>query len=212
MTRPILYSFRRCPYAMRARMAVAKAGISYELREVLLRDKPAAMLDLSAKGTVPVLQVDDLVLDESLDIMLWALKQADPDGWLQCPDAAHDLIRLCDDDFKVWLDRYKYNDREPDWTLAQTRGEGERFLAALEGQLAAEGDWLYGRLGLADVAIFPFIRQFAFVDKGWFDQSEYERLKGWLASLLESKLFLKVMFKHKPWQPGQAPVLIGEAE
>ena len=211
MDLPILYTFRRCPYAMRARMALAYAGVDYELREVVLRDKPEAMLALSAKGTVPVLQLADQVIDESLDVMFWGLAQSDDSSWLSphpVVQAQTDaLIAQCEDDFKVWLDRYKYNNRQPAYTRDESRQQGERFLLELEQRLKrSSGAFIFGQLGLIDVAVMPFVRQFAFVDKAWFDQSDYPELRAWLDRMLQSELFQSVMHKYAKWVPGQPVV------
>jgi glutathione S-transferase len=200
---PILYSFRRCPYAIRARMAVHYAGIEVELREVLLKDKPEAMLSVSSKGTVPVLVLPDgQVLDESYDVMCWALNQQDPDYWRSGKLEAEldELIRFNDGEFKTHLDHYKYFDRFPMQPMEYYRSQAENFLAVLEEKLTAQKYLLAEAISLADVAIFPFIRQFAFVDKGWFDNSPYPKLKSWLNSFLNSELFLAVMEKHPVWQ------------
>jgi glutathione S-transferase len=212
---PILYSFRRCPYAMRARMALAYAGIAVELREVLLRDKPQEMLAASPKGTVPVLVLPDgPVIDESVDIMLWALSRSDPDNWLAPPargDAAS-WIGANDGDFKTWLDRYKYADRHPDHPPTWYRGQAAAHLARLDAVLA-DNRWLHGeRRGLADAALFPFIRQFAMVDFAWFSGGPCSHLLRWLQAWLEDPLFLGVMHKYPRWQPGGAPQLLGPGE
>ncbi len=199
---PILYTFRRCPYAMRARLALACAGIALEQREVLLKNKPQAMLDASAKGTVPVLVLPDgQVIDESLDIMLWALQQHDPKHWLTHQDQAMPLIQYNDQSFKPWLDKYKYADRFPEQPQAYYRGQGEAFLQRLETQLNQQAFLHDNHPTLADYAIFPFIRQFAFVDKLWFEQAPYPKLQAWLHHLLHSPLFEKIMVKHPIWLP-----------
>ena len=202
---PVLYSFRRCPYAIRARMAIAESGICVELREVVLRNKPPAMLKISPKGTVPVLQLQNgSVIDESLDIMVWALKQKNKNNWMQ-PDLASEIFALIDfndGEFKYFLDRYKYADRYPEQTQMFYRKKGEIFLAVLEKKLNRH-PFLFGdQFSLADAAIFPFIRQFANVDPGWFECSEYRALGNWLKQHLESPLFLSVMKKYDPWSPG----------
>jgi glutathione S-transferase len=210
---PILYSFRRCPYAMRARMALTYAGVSVELREVVLRDKPSAMLKASAKGTVPVLVLPDgAVIDESIDVMFWALQHGDPDQWLPrdsdggIPGDTAKLISENDGSFKALLDKYKYADRHPEHTAQWYRDQAHVFLQNLEARLS-EQQWLQGSLlGFADVAIFPFIRQFAMVDRPWFDQAPYPQLRRWLNILLESTLFTSVMSKYPQWTPGQEPV------
>ncbi len=198
-TIPILYSYRRCPYAMRARMALKYAGIDVEIREISLRDKPKHMVGISPKATVPVLVLDDgVVIDESLDIMYWALQQQDEGRWL-IPDIdmAKALIAENDSTFKAALDRYKYADRHPEKTQTEHRADGEVFLQKLEG-LLTEHDGLGGDLPtLADIAIFPFVRQFRGVDIGWFEASStYTQLNRWLMQLIESELFVSVMQKH----------------
>ncbi len=210
--RPVLYSFRRCPYAMRARMALSYSGICTEIREVVLRELPDELLACSPKGTVPVLVLaNDRVIDESRDIMLWALAGYDPQQWLPTQErnvrqCVNQLIDENDGEFKKQLDCYKYFERYPEHPQTVYRAAGERFLLRLEQRLC-ESDWLASDvMTLADVAIFPFIRQFAHVDKAWFDTAPYPRLQGWLAGLLDSALFNGVMEKHAPWQPGNKPV------
>jgi len=211
---PILYTFRRCPSAMRARMALAYAGINFEIREVVLRAKPTALLDLSAKATVPVMLIGDRVLDESLDIMNWALEQQDPDGWLDYDEATlarmNSLIEACEQDFKPNLDRYKYADRHPELTQQQHRVLAEAFINQVDAQLSREqasgNDYLFGpKPGYADVAVFPFVRQFAYVDIEWFKTSAYAPLRFWLDHFLSSTLFQAVMAKYPAWQEGDSP-------
>jgi len=201
---PILYSFRRCPYAMRARMALAIAAITCELREVVLRDKPDALLAVSRKGTVPVLQtVSGEVIDESLDIMLWALRRSDPDEWLNVdPTETQQLILMNDQNFKPQLDRYKYSDRFPENSQEAYRQSAEEFLRNLEQRLSVhQGKGLVtDRISLADVAIFPFIRQFSKVDVSWFSDSPYSRVKLWLDNLQQGQPFQNIMKKYKPWK------------
>lgn len=208
---PVLYTFRRCPYAIRARMALAYANIDYEVREVVLRDKPPSMLALSPKGTVPVLQLRGLMLDESIDIFNWALDQHDPQGWRDYDQPTLEemaaLVEHCENDFKPKLDRYKYADRHPQRSQLDYRRECEPFLQTLE-QCLLDHFYLFGtRLSYADVALFPFIRQFAHVDKAWFDSAAYPGLQRWLQDLLGSELFLSVMTKHPQWREGDAVVL-----
>lgn len=198
MALPILYSYRRCPYAMRARMALSYAGISVDIREITLKDKPAHMLQVSPKGTVPVLVLaDGQVIDQSLDIMVWALQQRDTDGW-QAADVeqTQQLIAENDGAFKQNLDRYKYAIRFPEQPAEDYRSAGEQFLAKLELRLQ-QSDFLFGNaISLADIAIFPFIRQFAAVDHGWFECTDYLKLKTWLQRLVTSALFERVMTKQ----------------
>lgn len=184
---------------MRARMALKYAGIDVEIREISLRDKPKQMITLSPKATVPVLVLTDgRVIDESLDIMNWALGQQDKDGWRQIDlDAAKALITENDGSFKQSLDAYKYAERHPEKTPEEHRQDGEVFLAKLERLISAHGDGLFGRLPtMVDVAIFPFIRQFKGVDSQWFESSPYPKLNSWLNSLITSDLFISIMKKH----------------
>lgn len=200
MTRPILYSYRRCPYAMRARMALHYSGIQVRIREIALRQKPAAMLAASPKGTVPVLVLPDgQVIDESLDIMRWALAQYDPQGWLQ--DAAQSLMLIAENDgtFKQALDRYKYAERFPEHPQIVYRAQGEGFVAKLETALQAHAHLLDASPRLADIAIFPFIRQFAAVDSAWWEASPYPALRSWLEHWVASELFDGIMQKHPVW-------------
>ena len=194
----ILYSYRRCPYAMRARMALSYAGIPVEIREISLKHKPAHLLQVSPKATVPVLVLPDgKVIDQSLDIMQWALQFADAEGWLDVDmEKAMQLIRDNDGAFKQSLDRYKYAIRYPEHTEAFYRGQGEIFLLQLEYLLNQHKYLLADTPSLADIAIFPFIRQFAAVDQHWFDASAYTKLQAWLDSFLVSDLFAGVMVKY----------------
>jgi len=203
---PILYTFRRCPYAIRARMAIAVSGVSIEHREIALRNKPQALLAISSKGTVPVLQLaDGRVIEQSLDIMLWALAFNDPQQWLQSehslPDTAKALIDTNDGPFKFWLDRYKYADRYPEYPAEHYREQAEEFLQYLEQLLGLQEYLLGARLSFADMAIFPFIRQLAAVDKIWFAASDYVRVRRWLDERLASDLFLEQMVKRDCWVP-----------
>jgi len=213
MTHAILYSFRRCPYAMRARLALAVSGIQVEIREITLRDKPRAMLDLSPKGTVPVLITPDgTLVEESLDLMYWALRQSDPESWLvtasQQVTLTRQLIQQNDSEFKQYLDRYKYADRYPEHSEIYYRQQAEKTLVILEQNLAINGCLVSEHITLADMAILPFIRQFALVDKDWFDSSpSYPLLKVWLEQFLSSELFESIMPKFSPWQDGDDIIL-----
>jgi glutathione S-transferase len=203
----VLYSFRRCPYAMRARMAIAVSGIQVELREVVLRDKPQALLDISPKATVPVLLTsDNIVIDESLNIMHWALKQSDPDNWLS--NINNELIANNDGDFKHWLDRYKYADRYPEHSEHYYRQQGEEALLMLENLLEESAFLAGNNITFTDIAIFPFIRQFASVDLNWFEQAPYLNLRLWLENFIESTLFLSIMHKYPAWQEDQTKVVL----
>lgn len=203
---PVLYSFRRCPYAMRARLAIANCQIKVELREVVLRDKPQQLIDISPKATVPVLiTADGTIIDESLDIMRWALDQNDSNNWFHALTQSQQqlslqLIANNDGEFKYYLDRYKYADRYPEYTQNYYREKAEKTLAMLEKQLQQNGCLICSHLTLADMAILPFIRQFAFADKTWFDQSPYPLLRAWLTDFIESELFLGIMGKYSAWQ------------
>lgn len=195
-----LYSFRRCPYAMRARMALRYAGVALDIVEVSLKAKPAEMLALSSKGTVPVLSVDGQVIDESLEIMRWALAQNDPQDWLLTGDPQGQasiaaLIEENDQAFKVHLNRYKYAERYPEQPMAFYRAEGEVFLRKLDELLEGRDYLLAAHPSLADVALMPFIRQFAHVDREWFAQTRYVRLQAWLQRFLDSDLFTGIMQK-----------------
>jgi glutathione S-transferase len=195
-----LYSFRRCPYAMRARMALRYSEVAVNIVEVSLKAKPAEMLVLSSKGTVPVLSVDGQVIDESLAIMHWALAQNDPQDWLLKDDPAGQaqiaaLIEENDQVFKVHLNRYKYAERYPEQPMAFYRSEGEVFLRRLDALLEGRDYLLAVHPSLADVALMPFVRQFAHVDREWFGQTPYVRLQAWLQRFLESDLFTSIMKK-----------------
>ncbi|WP_295527827.1 glutathione S-transferase [Novosphingobium sp. Chol11] len=204
MADPVLYSFRRCPYAMRARLALAISQTACELREVKLAAKPAAMLAASPKGTVPVLVLPDgAVIEESLDVMRWALARDDPEGWLARDDAA--LIAANDGPFKHDLDRFKYPGRHGTDPLVHRRS-GAEFLHALEGRLSASGMLCGPERGLADAAIMPFVRQFAATDPAWFDSEPLPRLKVWLAGFMGSSLFAAVMIRVAPWSAGDPPL------
>ncbi|MEO8021024.1 glutathione S-transferase [Polaromonas sp.] len=209
---PVLYSFRRCPYAMRARLALSASGQPVEHREVVLRAKPAEMLAASPKGTVPVLVLPGgEVIDESLDIMRWALARNDPARWLSPPGVSSEeinaLIAGNDGDFKQHLDRYKYPNRYPQESSGDDAGFALKhrsgaasWLAQLDARLTQ--DWLFGAQAcLADMAVLPFIRQFAHTDADWFAAQPWLRLQGWLAAFEESALYADVMEKYAPWRP-----------
>ncbi|QCO56646.1 glutathione S-transferase (plasmid) [Pseudorhodobacter turbinis] len=198
----ILYSFRRCPYAIRARLALHVSGVEVEMREILLRSKPAAFLAASPSATVPCLVTDSGGIDESLDVMLWALRQNDPEGWLQMPEAGHDWIARADGPFKGALDRVKYASRHPSSDVAEARRAAVAFFDDLEMALGA---WVFDRASLADYAILPFVRQFAFVDKPWFDAQPWPKVQAWLAAFLASDRFDAVMVKRPLWVEGPAP-------
>ena len=195
-----LYSFRRCPYAMRARMALRYSAVAVDIVEVSLKAKPPEMLALSPKGTVPVLSIDGAVIDESLAIMRWALEQNDPADWSLKDDPAGQaqscaLIEENDQVFKVHLNHYKYAERYPEQPMAFYRAEGEKFLSKLDELLQRNDYLLADHPCLADVALMPFVRQFAHVDREWFAQTPYVRLQAWLQRFIESELFTSIMHK-----------------
>ena len=206
---PVLYSFRRCPYAIRARLALGVSGVAYELREVTLKNKPLEMLALSPKGTVPVLVLgSSQTIDESLDIMRWALAMNDPQGWLAqgaLPDMLG-LIAQSDGPFKHALDRYKYPTRYPLESLSDVKAFGlahrqiaVQWLQTLEPRLGK--GWLFGsQVSLADMALLPFMRQFTHTDKLWFAAQPWPCLQAWLARFEASAVFASVMGKHDSWE------------
>jgi len=196
---------------MRARMSLSASGITCEVRELVLRDKPTHMLEISPKGTVPVLQTSDgIVIEESLEVMLWALRQADPLDWLK-PELADeaamlDLIRKCDEEFKPHLDRYKYANRYEGADPEHHRSKATAYINELNKRLA-NSPYLFGsRPSLADYGIAPFIRQFANTDRVWFDQAPFPYLQNWLVEFLNSEIFLEIMEKLPVWKPGDCVV------
>ena len=199
---PVLYSFRRCPYAIRARMALLHAEVSVELREVLLRERPVSMMEASPKGTVPVLVLTDgSVLEESLDIMLWCLSDSMLIGdWAL-------LVEVNDGEFKENLDRYKYSDRFDD--VVSMEHHRSHVLSLLQGyeERLDEGFLCGDSLSLADFALVPFVRQFANTDRKWFDGQDIPNVKRWMGDILEGELFRSSMVKHKQWQPDDDLVL-----
>ena len=202
--RHILYSFRRCPYAMRARMAIAVSGLQVELREVILRDKPAEMLTASPKATVPVLLLSSgKIIDESLDIMRWVLSQNDPQNWLAEDGDA--LIAENDGRFKTALDAYKYPNKPGVTDPVEPRTDGMAFLAKLQKRLETQTFLCGERPTLADIAIFPFVRQFAATDADWFNAQPLPHLQGWLERHVGSPMFAQIMVRYPQWQAGDAP-------
>ena len=206
---PILYSFRRCPFAIRARMALVYSGIQVELREVKLNDMPDSMLQLSPKATVPVLALSDgKVIDESIDVMHWTLSQSDPDQWNDIDEASRQLIKRSDEEFKPLLDCYKYADRNPEFSQLEHRSRTGLFLNQLDQLLSLQSFLSGSHCRLTDVAIFPFIRQFAGVEPEWFKHCEHSAVRNWLNVMLGSDLFQAVM-KQKPfWQAGDTVVYL----
>lgn len=207
---PLLYSFRRCPYAMRARLSVLFSELQVELREITLQNKPSQMLAISPKGTVPVLQLaEGTVIEESREIMEWALEQNDPQGLLDASvlNKAKALIDKNDNEFKYWLDRYKYADRHLEMTQLEYRQRGELFLQVLE-KLLTKSSYLLGQsVTLADIGVMPFVRQFAHVDRDVFYSLPYPNLQRWLQHWLEHPMFLQMIKKYQPWQEGDESVI-----
>ena len=185
-------------------MALAASGAEVMLREVLLKDKPPELLAASPKATVPVLVLSDgRVIEESLDVMQWALEYRDPLGWLKGTPLDSDWISECDGDFKHWLDRYKYAERYPEHTAEDYRQNAEAFIQKLEDRLSGSG-WVSGEAADAvDVALFPFVRQFAGVEPSWWQQAPYPNVRQWLENWLNSPLFSAIMAKYPRWESGQ---------
>jgi glutathione S-transferase len=207
---PRLYSFRRCPYAMRARLALLFAELPVELREIVLKNKPSQMLAISPKGTVPVLQLPEgRVIEESREIMIWALEQNDKQGLLDAKliKQANDLLDKNDDEFKHWLDHYKYADRYPEMSQAEYQERGEIFLQSLEALLNKNAYLLGDSISIADIGIMPFVRQFAHVDRDVFYGLPYPKLQSWLQDWLEHPLFKQAMTKFDPWQEGDEVII-----
>ncbi|TZG28958.1 glutathione S-transferase [Sphingomonas montanisoli] len=199
MAEPVLYSFRRCPYAMRARLALLVGETAFELREVKLSAKPAAMIAASPKGTVPVLVLPDgPVIDESIDIMRWALGRHDPEHWLDGDDTA--LIEANDGPFKHHLDRYKYPERHDSDPVAH-RAAALGLLAALDDRLSRQPYLCGATRSLTDAALMPFVRQFAATDRAWFDGQPVPGVQRWLEAQLASPLFDRAMARHEVWRP-----------
>ena len=205
MTYPIFYSLQHCPYAMRARFGLMLAKQAVMLRAVVMKNKPPEMLELSAKGTVPVLQLEDgRVIDESLDIMLWALANNDPDDLLlkqqqEKSAAMFALIAQNDNEYIDWLEKYKYAKRKHQADELMCRQQCELFIAELEQRLSKHAYFLGDKPCLADYAILPFIRQFARVDRQWYLQAPYPELRRWLNHHLQQPMFTKVMAKFPLW-------------
>ena len=206
---PVLYSFRRCPYAMRARLALQSSGIVYEHREVVLKQKPAHLLALSPKGTVPVMwlpgSVSTPVLEQSWDIMRWALGQHDPEGWWPASEAgladAMALLAHNDGPFKQQLDRYKYPNRSGLANGQADRDVAAEWLHTLDARLQAAPFLAGPQFGVADAALAPFVRQFAHTDPAWFADQPWRCLAQWLAAFEASARFAAIMTKQAPWQP-----------
>lgn len=205
MSKLILYTFRRCPYAIRARMALAASGIAHEAREVSLRSKPEAMLAVSPKGTVPVLLLSDgRVIDESYDIMKWALGQNDPTHWLPVEGRLRSemdaLVLENDTVFKKNLDAYKYPANQTD-SVETLRARSLPFIENLDQRIRDNGCLFKNELSIADIAIFPFVRQLRGVDENWFDSEAPHGLRTWLTTILDTQLFHQIMRKRDTWAP-----------
>lgn len=229
MALPVLYSLRNCPYAMRARIAIYKSKQLIELRDVVLKDKPAEMIIASPKATVPILVLgneDDgslKVIDESLDVMLWALQESDPDNLLRIEVAEGnavqktatklteilDLVYRFDHEFKSKLEAYKCAKRYHEANLQECRETCEVYIQDLEQRLNCHQYLMDDTESLADIAILPFIRQFAKVERQWYLQSPYPQLKHWLNQYLQSAMFNKVMTKYPLWHVKSEPVVFG---
>ena len=207
---PILYSFRRCPYAMRARLALLVSGIRCEMREITLTHKPQNMLEASPKGTAPVLVLKDRVLDQSLDIMHWALSQNDPEGWSTAGQTfdkeAQALVRICDDEFKMHLDRYKYPNRYDLPNGLADREAGSAYLDQVNTKLMLSTFLMGTKWSWVDAAIAPFVRQFARTDRIWFDAQAWTALQNWLTKFEQSERFSTVMHRYKIWYEGAKPL------
>ena len=212
MTLPILYSFRRCPYAMRARMVLLHSKIQCEIREIKLSNKPKEMLAISPKGTVPVLILENGdILDESLDVMLWAIEQGNLRNLFNLgKKEILDLIKINDGEFKDAIDRYKYSSLYPEKPMIEYRKMGELFLEKIESYLE-KNKFIFGKnISLADLAIFPFVRQFCRVDIDWFNSSLFKKIKEWTLFFEGSENFIDIMRKIKPWTTGDKPTLFLE--
>ena len=203
----ILYSFQRCPYAMRARLAIQSSGTTVQLREIVLSDKSPEFLTSSPKGTVPVIIADNRLIEESLDVMLWALAKADPEGWLKMPNVGYEWISRNDGPFKDALDHTKYSARYPSMNINLERQKAKNFLNDLNLQIA-NSPWMFGNTcSLADMAILPFVRQFSNVDGDWFDSQDWQNLRRWLTAFLNSERFSSMMTRYKRWFFGD-PILL----
>ena len=209
MDYPILYSFVRCPYAMRARMALKLTEIKCEIREVRLNNKPKHMIDMSPKGTVPVLVLENNIIDESNEIIDWALSFNNVfDGNLDedQKELTSRLIELFDSKFKYNLDRYKYATRYENIDINKHKMEYLKILINLE-DLISKDEWFLGkRINKLDISILPFIRQFRIADTDWFDkQNQITGIQQILDNFLNSKLFKDIMFKYDVWTENDIP-------
>lgn len=219
MTLPILYSLRHCPFAMRARIAIFKSKQPIELRDVKLDNKPAAMLTASPKGTVPILVVSlsdntTQIIDESIDVMVWSLTQSDPDNLLLASSQTVEgettnqltellaFIHIYDSEFKGCIERYKCAKRYHEPNLLERRQDCEVYIKDLEQRLSKHA-YIFGESeSLADIALLPFIRQFAKIERQWYVKADYPNVKRWLNAYLQSAMFNKVMTQNPIWQEG----------
>lgn len=214
-TFPVLYSLRNCPYAMRARIAIFKAKQTVILRDLVLTNKPKEMLVASPKATVPTLVFNNGdVLDESLEVMLWALNASDPDDLLHQNkgNSFADMLKLIhvfDHEFKVSLEQYKCAKRYQENNVEECRLECEQYIQQLEQRLTQHQFLMSNKESLADIALLPFIRQFARIERQWYLQSPYPHLRQWLNNYLQSPMFTKVMAKYPLWLENQELVLFG---
>ena len=208
MVHPILYSFRRCPYAIRARMVLSYMEVSIDLREVLLNERPQSLYKISSKGTVPVLLLNDgKVLDESLDIMLWAIEQGEQKLYEDKLNEQNQLIKYNDTKFKYWLDRYKYHVRYLEHSREYYQRKCSKTLAEYDMRVSGNAYLMGDRIRLADIAIFPFIRQCANVDQNWFN-NKYPNLNQWLEIWKQSRVFKSVMMKYNQWKLGDELLIV----
>jgi len=206
---PILYSFRRCPYAMRARLALAYAGIAFEHREILLKNRPSELITISPKGTVPVLQLQDgTVIDESIEIMKWALLQNDPDNWyIENIKDQDSFITQNDGEFKKKLDQYKYHERFPNGTYKEYQASLGKMLKRYEIILSDSLYLISNKISLVDIALFPFIRQGAHIDLIWFNV-QFPKLTKWMNKFISMGLFISIMVKYDVWISDETGILI----
>ena len=208
---PILYSFRRCPYAMRARLAIYVSNIKVQLREILLRNKAPEFLLASEKGTVPVLVTQKEVIEESLDIMVWSLKQEDPEHWLNMPTEGYNWISRNDGPFKKALDHTKYSTRFPDLDAKLERAKALEFLTDLNLQIG-NSKWMFGKnCSLADMALLPFIRQISNIDRHWFYSQNLPNVQKWLNYFLETNHFFQIMKKYSIWTSNNPPIIFSKS-
>ncbi|MBA6336111.1 MULTISPECIES: glutathione S-transferase [unclassified Colwellia] len=217
---PVLYSLRNCPYAMRARIAIYYAKQTVALRDLVLTDKPDEMIAVSPKGTVPVLVTEldtgePRVIEESLEVMLWALDKSDPDNLLHSdtPDLLPEMLSLIstfDDEFKQCFDKYQCAKRYHETSLASDRAACEKYIADLEQRLQLTEFLMSDKNSLADIALLPFIRKFSKVERQWYLHSPYPKLRAWLNNYLQSRMFSKVMTQYPLWLENKAVITFGD--